>query len=659
MNQRILTLGIVLFISALFSGCTQQTNLHSENQYSTAKPWARWWWFASVIHQKDIQQNLDWLKENGFGGVEIAWVYPLNRLKRDTVNITPRQPWQSKELAEIVAFTRDYAEKIGLGVDFTFGTLWPFGDSKVRPEEAVMRYGDSLWHQEITASWEYPVKGLVIDHFNPEAFEKYAMRMLKFLPKPARPNQNACFIDSWEVETRKLWTKDFEKMFFLEYGYDIQPYMDSIYSEAYAGYYYDYMKLISKLTLRFYRQYDSLLNAHGFLSRGQCAGAPCDIMQAYSIPDIPETEALLFEPHFSRIVASSAALSGKNIISSETFTCLYGWPSDHIRQENTADLKLLADALFANGVNQIFWHGKPFTINDTDTIQFYASVHLGKTGKLSTDIKPFNQYLTKVSQYMRTGRTYSTLALYLPQEDAWMKAELPVEKQFKWAWGEYEMRYIEIPGQTRNFNPMWVNGSFLQNSKVKYGLLHNGNQTFSGLYIDVAYMEYNSLKSILAFAEKGLPVFFKQPPKEPGIVKHSGYHEIFAQITRLKNYYSNEELFLKKIKPLVSGKDIPEFWSRTDGSNLYLFFAHPLTKTISFPLDYGQSFTEKTIERKIQISFAGKTKEYTLRFMPYQSILLKMDKNGDISKLDITYQPPVPTVIPREKGKIEKWMVTN
>jgi hypothetical protein len=37
-----------------------------------------------VIREDDIDAQLEWLKENGFGGVEIAWLYPLNipRYKR-------------------------------------------------------------------------------------------------------------------------------------------------------------------------------------------------------------------------------------------------------------------------------------------------------------------------------------------------------------------------------------------------------------------------------------------------------------------------------------------------------------------------------------------------------------------------------------------------
>ena len=50
--------------------------------YPSAKPCTRWWWFATEIKKPDIKYQLDWAKENNFGGVEIAWVYPLYRYQK-------------------------------------------------------------------------------------------------------------------------------------------------------------------------------------------------------------------------------------------------------------------------------------------------------------------------------------------------------------------------------------------------------------------------------------------------------------------------------------------------------------------------------------------------------------------------------------------------
>jgi hypothetical protein len=38
--------------------------------------------------------------------------------------------------------------------------------------------------------------------------------------------------------------------------------------------------------------------------------------------DVPESEALLYEPTYSNIVASAAGLTGKKVVTSETFTCV-------------------------------------------------------------------------------------------------------------------------------------------------------------------------------------------------------------------------------------------------------------------------------------------------------------------------------------------------
>lgn len=200
---------------------------------------------------------------------------------------------------------------------------------------------------------------------------------------------------------------------------------DSIYTPQNSRYRYDYMSLLSDKVLGFYRDFDSALNGAGISSRGQVSGAPCDLISGYALLDIPEGESMLFEPEFCTIPASAALLSGKKRVSSETFTCLYGWPRQHIREEQIADLKLVADALFANGINHIVWHGKAHNPAGQDTVNFYATTHIGPSNSLAAEVLPFNQYLEKLSSYMSEGHTFSDIAVYLPTEDAWMAGVMP------------------------------------------------------------------------------------------------------------------------------------------------------------------------------------------------------------------------------------------
>lgn len=624
--------------------------------YKTSKPYTRWWWFASLIKKEDIQYQLDWAKKNNFGGVEIAWVYPLNikRYARFYPHIaeaqrevrTPRQEWLSPQWSEMAAFAARYADSIGLGCDFTFGSAWPFGDTRVPREDAVMVYGDPSFQQKNIISWEYPAEGLVIDHLNRRALRRYADRLGRALAGAIKSSHPALFCDSWEVETRRLWTTGFAKAFRQKFGYDISPYMKDIYNPETADPRYDYMKLLSEYVLReFYEPYTRICHRLGGFSRVQCAGSPTDIISAYASADVPETEALLFEPAYSRIVASSACLGSKKIITSETFTCLYGWPREYHRREQTADLKLVADAVFANGVNHIIWHGMPFNPRGETGVDFYATVHVGAAGALADELPAFNLYMEKVSAIMKKGRTYSDIAVYLPLEDSWRAGEYPKELQLPWTWGQYELRYVKFPAELEGYHPLWINHEFLKNAKYINNRLYCGDAVFSLLYLDVDYLDAEALDTVLALAKKGLPVCLKKTPKQPGKIKSPAYPEKIAQLKKLVNVVDRFAKIGVKVdklmEPLKVGEGLPDFWCREEDGVYYIFIAHPRARNLHLPLSYGQSYSEEVIEQSVRITVKGKAFPVRLRFEPYRSLLLKVDERG-IEYVDTAFTPRKP-----------------
>ena len=606
-----------------------------------------------MIKEEDIRYNINWLKENGFGGVEIAWVYPLNRFYPNDTTYTPRQEWLSPQWTNIVDFTIRYADSSGLGCDLTLGTLWPFGDSYVTADHATRRYGDPEWRQVITRSWEHPKRGYVIDHLTPANYLPYFTRLAKTFPRPEVTKPQSYFIDSWEVETEKLWCKGLDKDFYTRFGYDITPFMDSIYYPGNRQYLYDYMSLISDKVLRFYKDFDSTLNSIGILSRGQVSGAPCDLISGYSMLDIPEGEAMLFEPEFSNIPASSALLAGKPVVSAETFTCLYGWPGDYIREEQTADLKLVADALFANGINHIIWHGKPHNPEGYDTVNFYATTHIGSASTMAEEIPFFNSYLAKVSSYMCKGATHSDIAVYLPLEDAWCKGVMPKEKQFIWAWGYYEMRYVYFPEELTGFRPTWINLAFLEKASVVKGSLKAGYAEYKALYVDAEYLDYRVVRKLLELSRDGLRIIVKKNPKEPGACIHPDYTSLVQQLMNSENVSA---FIPDDIEPFVKGSELPPFWCRTDGNSLYIFFASPTADKLKFPIEYGQSLDEETEKIQATISFKGRNYTLELIFEPYQSLLYKI-KGNKVEKIDISFIPKRPEVKLRPSGYEAPWLV--
>jgi hypothetical protein len=642
---------VLLFSIQINSSCSRKT---PEVPFlKSSKPYTRYWWFASTIKKEDVKFNLDWLKANGFGGVEIAWIYPLNRFNIKDTTYTPRQEWLSPEWSSIVDYTIRYADSIGLGCDLTFGTLWPFGDSYVTFDQATQHYGDKSWRQEITRSWQHPKSGYVIDHLTPGNYLPYFQRLIKAFPRPKTVIGQSYFIDSWEVETEKLWSESFADDFTRKFGYDISPYMDSIYNPVNSPHLYDYMTLISWKVLDFYYKFDSTLNSAGILSRGQVSGAPCDLISGYSLLDIPEGESMLFEPEFCAIPASSALLSGKKSVSSETFTCIYGWPRDYIRQEQTADLKLVADALFANGINQVIWHGKAHNPKGYDTVNFYATTHIGSSGSLAEEIPSFNKYLEEVSATMKKGNTWSDIAVYLPTEDAWTKGKMPREKQFIWSWGYYEMRYTYFPDELKGYNPTWINGLFLEKSTLENGVLKVGDADYKALYVDADYLEYKVVKRLSELAASNFKIILKKDPKEPGTMLHQDYSQLVAGLRKSENVSA---VLPDNLTPFIMGSNVPRHWCRKDGETLYVFFPNPKSGRLKFPVEYGQSLDTVIRKADITLNYKGKSYGAELVFEPYQSLLYKID-NGKIEKLDIVFIPKSPVVKERAMGYEAPWLV--
>ena len=90
--------------------------MSASSHYPDSRPWTRWWWYSNTIRRDDLTNQLDWLKDMGFGGVEIAWVYPQP-------NEESGVKWLSPEWSGLVAIASRHAASIGLGCDFTFGSI--------------------------------------------------------------------------------------------------------------------------------------------------------------------------------------------------------------------------------------------------------------------------------------------------------------------------------------------------------------------------------------------------------------------------------------------------------------------------------------------------------------------------------------------------------
>jgi len=104
----------------------QLENLHEtfQNPPPEARPLMRWWWFGPAVTKPELQKELETMQKAGIGGVEIQPVYPLmlDAPARDIRNLK----YLSPEFLDAVTFANRTATSLGMRVDITLGSGWPY-----------------------------------------------------------------------------------------------------------------------------------------------------------------------------------------------------------------------------------------------------------------------------------------------------------------------------------------------------------------------------------------------------------------------------------------------------------------------------------------------------------------------------------------------------
>jgi hypothetical protein len=96
-----------------------------QNPPADTRPMMRWWWFGPAVTKPELQKELETMAAAGIGGVEIQPVYPL-MLDDDSKGIK-NLPYLSPEFLDDISFANRTARSLGLRVDITLGSGWPYG----------------------------------------------------------------------------------------------------------------------------------------------------------------------------------------------------------------------------------------------------------------------------------------------------------------------------------------------------------------------------------------------------------------------------------------------------------------------------------------------------------------------------------------------------
>ncbi len=95
----------------------------------------RWWWFGTAVEKPEILRELQQMKADGIGGAELAFVYP--QVLDDPASGLKNLPFLSPEMLDAVRYAQTEGRNLGLRIDVTLGSGWPYGGPATTLAEAA------------------------------------------------------------------------------------------------------------------------------------------------------------------------------------------------------------------------------------------------------------------------------------------------------------------------------------------------------------------------------------------------------------------------------------------------------------------------------------------------------------------------------------------
>jgi len=459
-----------LFVIILFFGaCTQEKAVWPESTQES-KPWTRWWWPGNAVDKENIQRELQEMADAGIGGVEITSIYGVQGEEDRFIE------YLSPEFSEMIEFTIEEANKLGMGVDLPPGSGWrcggPFvprekglwslrmhqfnlatGESFQLPAEvetlAALSFMDEKGEVTVLTPDEpfsAPVNGKIylaervknrdmvkraseggmgwaIDTFNDEITEWYLNEFWERLG--IDEGMLRCFFhDSFE------YTGDFTTHFTEEFkkrrGYDLAEYLhvladDCDDDETISRVKSDYRETLADLVLEsFIQPMTRWANRHGSMNRNQAHGSSGNILDLYAACDIPETEIFRrvapgsADIFVNKFASSAANVTGKKLVSSESYT----WLDNHWTV-TTSDMMRATNRFFLAGVNHMFFHGTCYSPDDAEWPGwlFYASTQMNNRNPLWREMPTLFEYIERAQTILQQSTPQSDLLVYWPYYD--------------------------------------------------------------------------------------------------------------------------------------------------------------------------------------------------------------------------------------------------
>lgn len=442
---------------------------------SSNRPWTRWWWLGSAVDKPNLTSQLESMAKAGIGGVEICPIYGAMGAEDRFIDFL------SPKWMDMLAHTTSEAKRLGMGVDMTTGTGWPFGGPMV--SETMASQGLERIQKQVTGGksvslklpegklqcllafpssggkavdltpfvksgslqWtppagEWSVSGIttrsaiqevkraapggaghVLDPYSPQAMDGYLAAFDKAFKDFGAPLPRAQFHDSFEYYGAD-WTPRLLDVFRKNRGYDLREQLPAFNGsgdpDTVARVRADYRETLGELHRDYLTAWHDWAVKQGGITRNQAHGSPGNLLDHYAVADIPETEIFKTVSE-DQIPMLRFPVSAANSKGTNLVSCeTFTWLAEHF-QVTPEQLKEAADFVFIGGVNHVFFHGIPYSPDDASWPGwlFYASTHMGPNGGLWKDLPTFNAYLQRCQSILQDGKPDSEVLIYFPFSD--------------------------------------------------------------------------------------------------------------------------------------------------------------------------------------------------------------------------------------------------
>ncbi len=377
----------------------------------------------------------------------------------------------------------------------------------------------------------------VIDHLDRRGIEAFLdAELAAWLEAVADCPPRAVFVDSFELAGELPWTTGFGAQFQTSLGYDIDPLLPFLFFEGGES---EYVNILTGESVARYQatdgrgsrareDYETLrsvrfaeelievlrtwLQDRGIELRLQAHGGYADVLDAYAMADIPESEGLYAggSYDFLRLSASAAHVGGKRYVSSETFVSVG-------RLELTEQqARILMGRAFSAGINRLVHHGNAYPYLHQDGQRWFPFHPLAdsafSTGPvdLSFDIHPdadiwaalpgLNRMASRLSYALSRGAAMAEVAWLYPQWDAENFANFVVEP------GAFESATSKALRRA-GFSYDRISRSALASSTSEGGTLNVGQGSYEALLVEGRLAASpETLAGIERAASAGVPV---------------------------------------------------------------------------------------------------------------------------------------------------------